>query len=88
MAIHGAVKYASNHVRDFIQLSDEYAIYETSVPPKWVGKSILDLQVRKKYHLNILAIKRDGQIDPEGKDRLPGGSVKIAASSALILYRQ
>ena len=65
MAIHGAVKYASNHVRDFIQLSDEYAIYETSVPSKWVGKSILDLQVRKKYHLNILAIKRDGQIDPE-----------------------
>ena len=37
MAIHGAVKYASNHVRDFIQLSDEYAIYETSVPSKWVG---------------------------------------------------
>lgn len=31
---------------------------------------------------------RNGQIDPEGKDRLPGGSVKIAASSALILYRQ
>lgn len=30
---------------------------------------------------------RNGQIDPEGKDRLPGGSVKIAASSALILYR-
>ena len=65
MAIHGAVKYASNHVRDFIQLSDEYAIYETSVPPQWVGKSILDLEVRKKYHLNILAIKREEQIDPE-----------------------
>lgn len=31
---------------------------------------------------------RNGQIDPKGKDRLPGGSVKIAASSALILYRQ
>ena len=31
---------------------------------------------------------RNGQIDPEGKDRLPGGSVKIGASSALILYRQ
>ena len=31
---------------------------------------------------------RNGQIDPEGKDRLLGGSVKIAASSALILYRQ
>lgn len=31
---------------------------------------------------------RNGQIDPEDKDRLPGGSVKIAASSALILYRQ
>ena len=65
MAIHGAVKYASNHVRDFIQLSDEYSIYETSVPPQWVGKSILDLEVRKKYHLNILAIKREEQIDPE-----------------------
>ena len=51
MAIHGAVKYAS--------------IYETSVPPQWVGKSILDLEVRKKYHLNILAIKREEQIDPE-----------------------
>ena len=30
-----------------------------------MGKSILDLEVRKKYHLNILAIKREEQIDPE-----------------------
>lgn len=64
MAIHGAVKYSSDHVRDFIQLSEEYAIYETAVLPDWIGKSILDLQIRKKYHVNILAIRVNGQVEP------------------------
>ncbi len=31
---------------------------------QWIGKSIIELDVRKKYNLNIIAIKRDGKLDP------------------------
>ena len=38
-------------------LTDEYAIYEIPIKPDWVGKTIIELDVRKKHNLNIIAIK-------------------------------
>jgi trk system potassium uptake protein TrkA len=64
MAIHGAVKYSVDHVFDFFELTPQYSIYETSVPNNWIGKNIVELQVRTKYHINILAIRKGEQVDP------------------------
>lgn len=64
MAIYGAVKYSANHVFDFFELTPEYSIYETPVPESWIGKNIVELQVRSKYHINILAIRSGDQVDP------------------------
>lgn len=64
MAIHGAVKYSASHVVDFLELAPGYAIYETSVPEQWVGETILELQVRTKYRVNVLAIRNGDQVDP------------------------
>ena len=52
-----AVRYSSDHIFDYIQLTPDHAIYETAVPPAWVGKTIVELAVRQRYHINILAIK-------------------------------
>ena len=64
MAIRSAVKYSSDSVFDYIELTDNYAIYETSIPEHFAGKSILDLAVRRKYHISILAIKDGDTLDP------------------------
>ncbi len=57
MAQWTAVTYSNDNIFDYMELSDEYAIYETPVPKSWIGKSVLDVDVRKKYNLNILATK-------------------------------
>ena len=64
MAIRAAVRYSSENVFDYIRLNDEYSIYETAVPEGWIGRSIIDLGVRQKHHITILAIKRDDALEP------------------------
>ena len=62
-----AVRYSRSHVFDYVELTPDYSIYETAVPESWVGKTIVDLQVRQRYRINILAINHDDQLEP-----LPG----------------
>ena len=57
-----AIRYSSDHIFDYIELSDDYAIFEVSVPESWAGKTIGQLDVRKRFNVNILAIKQDGKI--------------------------
>lgn len=64
LAAWAAIKYSSNHVFDYIDLEGDYAIFEISVPEKWVGKTILQVDIRKKYGINILAVVADGVLDP------------------------
>lgn len=52
-----AMKYSANNVFDYIELNGEYGIYEIPTHPNWVGKSIMDLNFRVKYGVNILGIK-------------------------------
>lgn len=61
MAIWTAIRYSSDHIYDYIALGDDHAIFEIEVPSNWVGKTIGQIDVRKRYHINILAIKQDGK---------------------------
>ena len=63
LALWTAIRCGSNHILDYFPLSDEYAIYEVPVPRAWAGKSIGELDVRRRHHLNILGIKADDRID-------------------------
>lgn len=53
-----AMRFGSEGVFDYFNLNDKYAIYEISVPSGWVGKNLLENNVRQKYHINVLALKR------------------------------
>ena len=55
-----AIRYSADHILDYIELDDEHAIFEVHVPGEWIGKTVGELDVRKKYSLNILAVKEDG----------------------------
>lgn len=59
-----AIRHNGNNIFDYVALSDGYAIFEVPIIKQWVGKSIMELDVRKKYKINIIAIKRDGKLDP------------------------
>ena len=53
-----AVKLNSKKVFDYIELNDEYSIFEIAAPKHWAGKKLVDLNPRKKYGLNILTVKK------------------------------
>ena len=59
-----AIRHNGSNIFDYVALSDGYAIFEVPIIKQWVGKSIIELDVRRKFKLNIIAIKRDGKLDP------------------------
>lgn len=58
-----AVRYTADHILDFIQLDETHAILEVEVPDNWLGKTIVELDIRKKYGINIMAIKQNESIN-------------------------
>ena len=59
-----AVMFSANNIFDYVQLTPDYSIYEIPTPKSWAGKTIREKDVRSKYSINILAVKRDGEITP------------------------
>lgn len=57
-----AIRYSSDHILDYIELDDTHSIFEVSVPKEWNGMSIGQLDVRRKYHINVMAVKHDGKL--------------------------
>ena len=62
MAQSLAVKFSATNVFDYLELSDEYGIFEIPVLSYWIGQTIIKIDVRKKYKLNIIAIKNGENI--------------------------
>lgn len=54
---------ASVNLLDYIELSEDYGIVEIPAPGSWVGKNLRELNVRAKLGLNILAVRRNGEMD-------------------------
>lgn len=76
-----AVRYGTgNSVFDYVELTPEYGIYEIGIPEKWIGHSILEQEVRTRYHLNILAVKQGQNMFP-----MPGPNHIFNADETLIV---
>ncbi len=52
-----AVRYNSNNIFDFIPLTSEISIYELPVLKEWIGKTIVEVNVRQQYNVSIIGIK-------------------------------
>ena len=75
-----AVRLSAEHVFNYIELTDEYSIYEIPPLPHWPGHTVRELDVRNKYRINILAIKRDDELRPmPGADYLFTGDEHVLA---------
>lgn len=64
VALRSARKYSARNVFDFFELTEDFAIYEVETPESWVGKSIKQVNVRFRYNINIIAIKKNGKVVP------------------------
>lgn len=58
-----ASRCSVDNVFDYIELTEGYAIYEIPVKKEWIGKTIVEVNFRKKYNINILGIKTEGKTE-------------------------
>ena len=76
-----------SNILDYINLSPEYSIIETTVPKKWNEKTLKEINVRAKYGINIMAVKHGALINiaPNAEDKLYSGDVLVVIGSNLDL---
>lgn len=58
-----ALRYTADHILDYIQLDDSHSIFEVTIPKKWIGYRVGEIDIRKRYNINILATKQNGVMD-------------------------
>ena len=58
-----AIRYSADHIFDYIELDDDYAIFEIELPESWKGRTVGEINIRQKYNINIMAIKRNGKME-------------------------
>ena len=63
LATWTAIRYTSDHIFDYIELDDDYAIFEIEVPAPWIGKTVGEINIRQKYNINIMALKRNDKME-------------------------
>lgn len=78
-----AANLISGNIMDYIELSKDYSIMEIAILPAWSGHTILEIDVRSKYGINIIAIKRDKQIEisPSPVYKLTDGDTLIVVGA-------
>lgn len=82
MAEKTAIRFStSKNILDFIALTPNYAIYEIPVFGAWVGRSIAEINIRRKHNINVLAIKNGDQIVP-----VPNADYIFADSDVLVVF--
>ena len=58
-----AIRYTADHIIDYIEVDSDHAMVEVSVPKEWLGHTIGQIDIRKKYSINIMGIKRNGKLE-------------------------
>lgn len=63
VATWAAIRYTADHILDYIEVDDSYSIFEVAIPESWYGMTVGQLDIRKKYGINILAVKENGKMN-------------------------
>ena len=56
------IRYTDDHILDYMEVDASHAIFEVEVPKEWIGKTVGKLDIRRKYDINIMAVKDDGKV--------------------------
>jgi trk system potassium uptake protein TrkA len=84
MGVRVAHNMVSSNILDYIELSSDYSIIEIKALKEWEGKNLKDLNLRKKYGINVIAIKNKGKVNlnPAADDKINKENVIVAIGSA------
>jgi len=79
MGVRVAHNIVSDNILDHIELDPEYSIVEIVAPSSWVGKTLVELDLRAKYEITVLAIKTGKTINvtPAPNEELKSGSILV-----------
>ena len=58
-----AIRCSADHILDYIERDSDHAMFEIPVPENWAGRSIGQIDIRKKYNINIIGIKKNGKLE-------------------------
>ena len=58
-----ALRYSADHILDYIELDSDHAMFEIPVPENWAGRSIGQLDIRRKFNINIIGVKKSGKLE-------------------------
>lgn len=89
MGVRVAHNLTSSSILDFIELSPDYSILEIVAMKKWQNKSLAQLQLRNRFGVNILAIKKGNKLNvsPTSEDFIEEGDILIVVGSASDISR-
>ena len=59
-----AIRYSASNIYDYVELTQEYSIYEIPILPEWMGHTLIELDIRRKYGINIIGVKKGTLLDP------------------------
>lgn len=89
MGIRVAHNLVSSSILDYIELSPDYSIMEIEAPEEWTNSSLKELNLRSRYGINVMAIKREDEVNisPSALDTIEVGDIVVAIGSADELSR-
>ena len=58
-----SIRYTDDHILDYMEVDSSHAIFEVEVPEEWTGKTVGELDIRKKYRINIIAVKNGREMN-------------------------
>ena len=64
MAQRTAMRFSVNGALEYVELAPGYAIMELDVPDHWAGRTIIDLDIRKRWNVNVIGRREGGAILP------------------------
>lgn len=76
-----SIRYADDHILDYMEVDASHAIFEVAIPDEWIGRSVGELDIRRRYNINILAVKKEREVSVI----ISVGTVLEADSTLLVL---
>ena len=57
-----SIRYADDHILDYMEVDASHAIFEVAIPDEWIGRSVGELDIRRRYNINIRAVKKEREV--------------------------
>ena len=57
-----SIRYADDHILDYMEVDASHVIFEVAIPDEWIGRSVGELDIRRRYNINILAVKKEREV--------------------------